>query len=276
MDWMVQEQVREQGEDPAAWGCPMLPLPPPPLACAQAACRASARRCATRCRRLLTTPPRNALCRSAASPSLPQPPPAAGRATASTSSTPPATWTSPWRCLPTRCPAGSSSSSSSSISSGSSSRVDGMASSAACGMRLQPAAHPERGLPHARRTRESSSSSSALTPASHCPLIAQVERALRVLDGAVAVFDAVGGVEPQSETVWRQVGGRAQAQQQGCGTLGSQPARQAACWEGCRLPGAVQPATDGAGKPRRAGTVKPWVPRRPAAGAHPSVRASAG
>lgn len=41
-----------------------------------------------------------------------------------------------------------------------------------------------------------------LDPRPVCRL--QVERALRVLDGAVALFDSVAGVEPQSETVWRQ------------------------------------------------------------------------
>ena len=38
----------------------------------------------------------------------------------------------------------------------------------------------------------------------HIDFTAEVQRSLRVLDGGVVIFDAVGGVEPQSETVWRQ------------------------------------------------------------------------
>ena len=38
----------------------------------------------------------------------------------------------------------------------------------------------------------------------HIDFIAEVQRSLRVLDGGIVVFDATQGVEPQSETVWRQ------------------------------------------------------------------------
>ena len=66
---------------------------------------------------------------------------------------------------------------------------------------------PQRRRPVFGAAWQVNTTSTALTLLTHPGMwifTIEVERSLRVLDGACAVFCAVGGVEPQSETVWRQ------------------------------------------------------------------------
>ena len=136
----------------------------------------------------------------------------------------------------------------------------------------------------------------------HVDFTVEVERSLRVLDGAVAVFDAVAGVEPQSETVWRQADkydvpricfvnkmDRVGAEFHRCvemisSRLGATPARRSApLGRRGRLPRRHRPGPDAgacSGRPRAratsttSSTSRPTTPRRPASGATGCLRPS--
>ena len=64
----------------------------------------------------------------------------------------------------------------------------------------------ERGIDHLCRhgVRVGGHRINILDTPGHVDFTVEVERSLRILDGAIALFDSVAGVEPQSETVWRQ------------------------------------------------------------------------